>query len=199
MVIYPKNTQDVRKVTRFTWQLAERSTNDDGKASYVLPITARGRGSDQGGAAIGKGIVMVFPAHMNKLMEFDTKQRLARVQPGMIYRAFQEVMHSHRMFLPPYPSSIDYATIGGAIANNTAGEKTVKYGAMRNYVHSLEVVLANGEVIQTSRISKKELDRRKGFTSFEGEIYRQIDGIITDNWDLIQQYAHEPNVSKNSA
>ncbi|HEU5186912.1 MAG TPA: FAD-binding oxidoreductase [Candidatus Saccharimonadales bacterium] len=191
LVVYPKNTQDVRKVARFSWQLAEKG--------HVLPITARGRGSDQGGAAIGKGVVMVFPAHMNRLMELDPKRRLARVQPGMNFRAFQESMHSHGLFLPPYPSSIDYATLGGAIANNTAGEKTVKYGAMRQYVDNLEVVLANGEVMQTGRINKKELEKRKGYTSFEGEIYRQIDGIITDNWELIQQHAAAPHVSKNAA
>lgn len=191
LVVYPKNTNDVRKVTRFTWQLAEKG--------HVLPITARGRGSDQGGAAIGKGIVMVFPAHMKRILELDTKQRLARVQPGVNFRAFQDSMHTHGLFLPPYPSSIDFATLGGAIANNTAGEKTVKYGAMRRYVESVEVVLANGELIQTGRISKRELNRKKGQTNFEGEVYRQLDGVITDNWDLIQQYAGTPEVSKNSA
>jgi FAD/FMN-containing dehydrogenase len=191
LVVYPKNTQDVRKVTRFSWQLAEKG--------HKLPITARGRGSDQGGAAIGSGIILVFPAHMNSLLELDVKQQLARIQPGIIFRTFQEAVQSHGLFLPPFPSSIDYATLGGAIANNTAGEKTVKYGAMRQYVQTVEVVLANGEVIQTERISKKELQRRKGLTSFEGEIYRQLDGLIIDNWELISQYATTRDVTKNSA
>ena len=136
LVVYPKNTQDVRKVTRFSWQLAEKG--------HILPITARGRGSDQAGAAVGAGMVLVFPAHMNHLLELDVKQKLARVQPGINFRTFQETIQSHGLFLPPYPSSIDYATLGGAIANNTAGEKTVKYGAMRQFVQNLEVVLANG-------------------------------------------------------
>lgn len=191
MVVYPQNTQDVRKVTRFAWQLAEKG--------HILPITPRGRGSDQGGAAIGKGIILVFPAHMKRLLELDIKQKMARIQPGINFLAFQQAVETHGLFLPPYPSSLDYATVGGAIANNTAGEKTVKYGAMRRYVESIEVVLANGEVLQTGRISKRELDRRKGITTFEGEIYRQIDGIITDNWDLIQEHAEAPHVSKNSA
>jgi FAD/FMN-containing dehydrogenase len=191
LVVYPKNTQDVRKVTRFSWQLAEKG--------HLLPITARGRGSDQGGAAIGTGIVLVFPAHMNSLLELDVKQQLARLQPGIIFRTFQEAVQSHGLFLPPFPSSIDYATVGGAIANNAAGEKTVKYGSTRQYVQSVEVVLANGEVMQTERISKKELQRRKGLTSFEGEIYRQLDGLIIDNLELINQYAGTRDVTKNSA
>ena len=191
MVVYPKNVSDVRKVTRFSWQLSEKG--------HVLPITARGRGSDQSGAAIGKGIVMVFPAHMNRLLELDTKQRLARIQPGLNYLAFQEAVRTHGLFLPPYPSSIDYATLGGSIANNAAGEKTLKYGDTRKYVEGLEVVLADGELIQTVRLNKRDLNRKKGLTNFEGEIYRQLDGLITDNWDLIQQHAELPGVSKNAA
>lgn len=191
MVVYPKNVSDVRKVTRFSWQLSEKG--------HVLPITARGRGSDQSGAAIGKGIVMVFPAHMNRLLELDTKQRLARVQPGINYLAFQEAVKTHGLFLPPYPSSIDYATIGGSIANNAAGEKTVKYGDTRKFVEGLEVVLADGELIQTTRINKRELSRKKGLTNFEGEIYRQLDGLITDNWELIQQQGEIPGITKNAA
>lgn len=191
MVVYPKNVSDVRKVTRFSWQLSEKG--------HVLPLTARGRGSDQSGAAIGKGIVMVFPAHMNRLLELDTKQRLARVQPGINYLAFQEAVKTHGLFLPPYPSSIDYATIGGSIANNAAGEKTVKYGDTRKFVEGLEVVLADGELIQTTRLNKRELNRKKGLTNFEGEIYRQLDGLITDNWDLIQQQSVIPGVTKNAA
>jgi len=191
LIVYPKNLQDIRKVTRFSWQMAEKG--------HRLPITPRGRGSDQGGAAIGPGMIMVFPAHMNRLLELDPKRRLARIQPGMNFRAFQDAMHSHALFLPPYPSSIDFATLGGAIANNTAGEKTVKYGAMRNYVKGLEVVLANGEVIQTGRISKKEVEQRKGLTNFEGEIYRQLDGLLTDNWEVIQKHASGLQVSKNAA
>jgi len=191
MVVYPQNVSDVRKVTRFSWQLAEKG--------HVLSITARGRGSDQGGAAIGKGIVMVFPAHMNKILELDTKQRLARVQPGLNYLAFEEALHTHGLSLPPYPASVDYATIGGAIANNSAGEKSVKYGDTRRYIEGLEVVLADGELIQTGRLSKRDLNRKKGLTNFEGEVYRQLDGLISDNWELIQQHADLPGLTKNSA
>ena len=191
LVVYPKNTQDVRKVARFTWQLAEKG--------HILPITPRGRGSDQSGAAIGSGISMVFPAHMNRLLELDLKQRLARMQPGLNFRTFQETLQTHGLFLPPYPGNIDYATIGGAIADNSSGEKSVKYGAMRQYVRSLEVILANGEVIQTGRISKKELEKMKGLTTLEGEVYRKIDGIILDNEALLNNLANSPDIANSSA
>src|SRR5690606_23466251 len=85
----------------------------------------------------------------------------------------------------------------GAVANNSAGEKTVKYGATKNYVRELDVVLANGELIHTLRLTKRELNKKKGLTNSEGEVYRQLDGLITDNWDLIQN--RRINVSKDTA
>ena len=189
IVVYPRNTSDVRKVARFSWQLAER-----GK---LLSITARGKGSGQAGEGLGSGVMLVFPAHMNKLLELDTGKGIVRVQPGIIYKNLQNTLHTHGRFLPPYPSSIDFATIGGAVANNTAGEKTIKYGATKEFVKELSVVLANGELINTLRLNKRELNKKMGLTSFEGEIYRQLDALITDNWDLIQKIGFD--VSKNTA
>lgn len=188
IIVYPRNTSDVRKTSRFTWQLAER-----GK---ILPITARGKGSDVSGAAIGEGIVLVFPAHMNRLIELDTGKGYARVQPGIIYKNIQNTLHTHGQFLPPYPASLDYSTIGGSIANNSSGEKSIKYGATDAFVQALDVVLANGELIHTTRLTKRELSRKKGLTTFEGEVYRQLDGLLTDNEELIEKSTKK--VTKNS-
>ncbi len=191
-VVYPKNAADIRKIARFAWQLAEKG--------HRLPITARGKGTDLGGAAIGNGLVMVFPAHMNRLLELDTKQKLVRLQPGMSYRSLQDVLETHHLFLPPYPASYNYSSIGGAIGNNSAGEKTLKYGDTREYVRNLEVVLANGDVIQTKRLSKRELSQKQGLDTFEGEIYRQVDALITDNLNAIKEATRDSShVSKNAS
>jgi len=115
VIVYPRNENDVRKTARFTWQLAERGR--------VIPITARGAGTDLSGAAIGSGIMLSFPAHMNKIMEFDTKSGYATVEPGTNYAKLQQTLHTHDRFLPPYPSSAEYSTVGGAVANNSSGEK----------------------------------------------------------------------------
>jgi FAD/FMN-containing dehydrogenase len=77
------------------------------------------------------------------------------------------------------------------------GENSFKYGMTRDYVKSLEVVLANGEKINTKRLTKRELNKKKGETSFEAEIYRKVDGLITDNVELIK--STDLGLSKNSA
>lgn len=190
LIVYPRSTNDVRKVARFSWQLAEKG--------HILPVTARGSGTDQSGAAIGKGIIIVFPAHLNKILELDTQQKLVRVQPGVNFHSLQETLNTHGLFLPPFPASYKYSTIGGAVANNTAGEKSLKYGSMVHWVDKLEVVLANGELIQTGRLSRKDVEKKKGLTTLEGELYRTIDGIEGEYGELLDTYYNGLKVSKDS-
>lgn len=189
VVVYPRGESDVRKAARFAWQLAERGR--------VLPITARGAGTDQAGAAIGSGIMLVFPAHMNRILVLDNKSGTVMVEPGINYGKLQQTLQTHGRFLPPFPASYEYSTIGGAVANNASGEKSVKYGDTRQYVKSLRVVLANGEVIETGRISKRELGKKLGLATFEGEIYRAMDSLLDEHAALISDSKHQ--ITKNSA
>lgn len=189
VVVYPRAESDVRKVARFTWQLAERGR--------VIPITARGSGTDQSGGALGSGIILAFPAHLNRIIEFDGKTGVATVEPGINYGKLQQTLLTHERFLPPFPSSIEYSTVGGAVANNASGEKSVKYGSTRDYVEGLRVVLANGEVIETGRLSKRELNKKLGLATLEGEIYRAVDNLIEENSELLGKT--DPQVTKNSA
>lgn len=189
LVVYPRSENDVRKTARFSWQLAERGR--------VIPITARGSGTDQTGAALGSGIMLVFPAHMNRILELDTKANTITVEPGINYGKLQQTLQTHGRFIPSYPPEIEYSTIGGAIANNASGEKSFKYGDTKTYIQGLRVVLANGEVIETGRLSKREFSKKLGLATFEGEIYRSVDTLIEENHDLIDKMYR--NVTLNSA
>jgi FAD/FMN-containing dehydrogenase len=177
MVVYPRTTNDIRKVARFAWQLAEKG--------HVLPLTARGNGTDQTGAAIGSGIVLSLPAHMNRLLEFDAKQKLVRVQPGLNAKALSDALALHGVGIPALPEPASRTTLGGAVANNASSPLSGKYGDMGEWTRQLEVVLANGDVLQTERLSKRDLNKKKGLQTFEGEIYRSIDNIIEDNKELV--------------
>lgn len=179
MIVYPRVTNDVRKVARFAWQLAEKG--------HAFPITVRGGGTDQTGAAIGRGIIIATTAHLNTIYELDVKQKLVRLQPGVTFKALNDALAIQGLIVPSYPASAAYSTIGGAIANNASGVLSGRYGATSQWVDQLEVVLANGDILQTGRLTKKEVSRKKGLQTFEGEIYRQIDGLIIDNQELIDE------------
>lgn len=189
MIAYPRNENDLRKTARFSWQLAERGR--------IIPITPRGLGSDLTGAALGQGIILVFPAHMNRILELDSKSGVVTVEPGVNYAKLQQALNTHGKFLPPYPASQNYSTIGGAVANNKGGEKSIKYGSTLNFIKSLRVVLSNGEVIETHRLTKRELNKKMGLSTFEGELYRSVDGLIEENGDLIDSM--NIDVTKNTS
>lgn len=179
VIVYPRSESDVRKTARFTWQLAERGR--------VIPLTARGSGTDQSGAALGEGIIMAFPAHMNRVLEYDGKNGVLVAEPGANYGKIQQTLITHGRFLPPFPASLEYSTIGGAVGNNAAGEKSIKYGSTIEYVRGLRVVLANGEVIETGPLNKRELNKKLGLTTFEGEVYRAVDALIEEHRSTIEK------------
>lgn len=189
VIVYPRSENDVRKIARFTWQLAERGR--------VIPMTPRGNGTGVAGGAVGNGIVLSFPAHMNKIQELDSRSGVVVVEPGINFGRLQQTLNTHDRFLPPYPASMEYSTVGGAAADNAGGDKSVKYGVMRDYVKGLRVVLANGEVIETQRLSRRELGKKLGLATFEGEIYRSVDALIEENARTIEDSARA--VTKNAA
>lgn len=187
IVIYPRNESDVVNTVKYlNWKTQEGTK---------VAITARGKGTDQGGGALGDGAVLVFPAHMKGLKDITTTT--VTVEPGMIYSHLQGILQSHWRFLPPYPASIDFCTVGGAVANNAAGEKTLKYGSTRNWVKNLKVVLSNGDVIITGKLNKKELKKKKSQSDFEGHLYREVDRLLVENKEMLHN--SKLTVSKNSA
>ena len=108
----------------------------------------------------------------------------------MTVAALQQTMRTHGLEWPvdvANPSS----TVGGAIANNSYGERAVKFGDASNWIDQLEVVLSNGDVIQTCRLSKRQLSKKKGLSGFEGEIYRKLDALIEDNEKTIESLAQK--------
>lgn len=190
LVVYPRTESDIRKTTRFSWQLARRGR--------IMPLTARGGGSNTSGAAISSGILLVFTAHMNKILLLDAKKAFVVVEPGVTYDKLEQTLYTHGLFLPPYPASQHYATIGGGIASNAIGEKSVKYGATSQYVEKIRVVLANGEVIETGPVSKRDLNRKLGLTTFEGEIYRALDALLEENSELIERERTKVKAIRNA-
>lgn len=179
LVAHPRVTNDIRKIARFTWQLAEKG--------HVMPLTVRGGGSDQTGGAIGKGIIVNTTAHLNNIIYLSTKNKdqFIHVQPGTNFGAVNEVLKSHGLIVPSFPTSYNFSTVGGAVANNAAGPLSGHYGQTSSWVNRLEVILANGDLIETKRINHHELNKKKGLQTFEGEIYRKIDGLIEDNQKIL--------------
>lgn len=180
IIVFPRITNDIRKAARFTWQLAEKG--------HPMAMTVRGTGGDTTGAAIGKGMIISTSTYLNKIITVISKERIVHVQPGVTFDQLENALKWQGLEVLHMPHRTKYATIGGAIANNAIGPD----GAVADGIDKLEVVLANGDLIETGRITKHDLNKKLGLQTFEGEIYRKLEGLIEDNEELIKQLAADP-------
>src|SRR5215211_7377951 len=116
---------------------------------YGIPVTARGSGTGLSGAAVPRadGMVVSFQ-RMNDIVEIDTSNHVAVVQPGVTLNQLDEVTAAHQLVYPVYPGEYS-SSLGGNVATNAGGMRAVKYGVTRHQVLGLEAVLASGEVIRT--------------------------------------------------
>lgn len=136
-VVFPDTTEEVRDIL----MLAGR------EPFFVVP---RGSGSGMtGGSLAAKGGVVLVTSRLNKILEIDRDNFTARVQPGVITATFQAAVEQEGMFYPPDPSSADFSTLGGNVAECAGGPRAVKYGVTRDYVLGLEAVLPSGDIINT--------------------------------------------------
>jgi glycolate oxidase len=135
-VVLPQSTADVATALRIC---------DEQR----VPVTARGSGTGLSGAAVpvAGGVVVSFE-RMRRVVEIDTANHVAVVQPGVTLAELDEVTSQHGLVYPVFPGEYS-ASLGGNVATNAGGMRAVKYGVTRHQVLGLEAVLANGEVIRT--------------------------------------------------
>ena len=187
VVLFPKDTVDVQAVVKFV--------NENRKNDPTLSITARSAGTDMSGGAINASIILDFTRYMNAIKEVTTEHGI--VQPGCYYRNFEKETLKKKVIMPTYTASREICAVGGMVANNSGGEKSLKYGKTENYINSLKVVFTDGNEYTVKPLTKTELQEKITQDNFESEIYKKIFEIITTNYEIITKA--KPNVSKNSS
>lgn len=144
-----------------------------------IPVTPRGAGTGATGMAVPQqGGLVLDLVRMNKILDIRIEDRLAVVQPGVVYADLQRVLAPHGFCFPPDPASGKVATLGGNVATNAGGIKGAKYGTTRDYVLGLEVVLPDGRVMRTGGSCMKSVsgfDLTRLFVGSEGTL-----GVITE-------------------
>lgn len=187
LVVFPKDVEDIKKLVAYA--SAAR------KNGAPISLTARAGGSDMSGGPLTESVVVEFTKYMHDMK--DTGDDYAAVEPGMYYRDFEKKTLERGLLLPSYPASRELCTVGGMVANNSGGEKTLSYGKTERYVEELNIVLADGNEYVMRSLSPQELAEKKKLTTFEGEIYRKMSALIEENREIIA--AAKPQVTKNSS
>jgi D-lactate dehydrogenase len=117
---------------------------------HRIPLIARGKGTGTTGATVPQhGGIVLSLERMNRILEVDTDNRLARVEPGVTNKQLQDRVAEEGFFWPPDPSSAAVCTIGGNLAYNSAGPRAVKYGTPRENTLGLKAVTGRGDTIKT--------------------------------------------------
>jgi glycolate oxidase len=165
MVAFPSSAEEVSQILK----LANR---------HLFPVIPRGQGTGLTGGSIplNGGVVLVF-TRMNKIIEIDTRNLIAVVEPGVVTYIFQEEVAKYGLCYPPDPASYKYSSIGGNVAECAGGPNSLKYGVTRDYVIGLEVVVPTGAILNVGVRTMKGVvgyDLTRLFVGSEGTL-----GVIT--------------------
>ena len=164
-IVSPRNANEVASVVKLCNE-------------HKIPIVPRGSGTNlsAGTTPLKGGVVLLFK-HMDRIIEIDEENLTMTVQPGVITAHIIAAAEKIGLFYPPDPGSMHISTIGGNISENAGGLRGLKYGVTRDYVMGLEIVLPNGEIIQTGGKLAKDVagyDLTRLFVGSEGTL-----GVVT--------------------
>jgi FAD/FMN-containing dehydrogenase len=186
VVAFPKDADDIKSVVTFV--------SNNKQAYPELNITPRARGTDMSGGAIGQSVVLDISKYMKTLHEVTPTS--AHVQPGMLYREFEAETLKQGAIMPSYPASRELASVGGMVANNSGGEKSLEFGKTDNFVNELKVILSDGNEYTVRPLTRDELNAKMDQDDFEGNLYRRTFELLDTHYDEIK--AAKPNVTKDS-
>ena len=201
VVARPLDAADVCTAVAFVNDKKKADGKDD------ISLTARSAGTDMSGGPLNNSIIVDVTAHMNHLIEIKADGSDAKVgaiayaivEPGMYFRDFDKETKKKDLELPSYTASREINTVGGMAANNSGGEKNLKYGKTARYVEELDVVLCDAAVHTLKRLEGDELKAKLAEQSFDGELHRRVAQLIKapEHKKIIAD--HKPQVEKNSS
>ena len=170
VVVRPDNTGQVQKVMAYA---------NDAK----IPVVTRGGGSGMCGQTVSsKGGILLDMKNMNRILEINMPDVYCRVEPGVVDDDLNAALKPYGVFYPPTPASSRIATIGGEIGNNASGVRSVKYGATRDAVLGMKVVLANGDLVTLgahTRVEASGYQLEKLIVGSEGTLGVVVEATIS--------------------
>jgi FAD/FMN-containing dehydrogenase len=187
LVVYPQDAADLQNLTKW---VSKNKQNDP-----TLSLTIRAAGSCMAGGSLNDSIIADTTKHMNHVGEI--KEEGTQIEPGVFYRDFEPKTLEKNLILPCYTASKNLNALGGMIGNNSAGEKTLRYGKMENFILESKVIFSDGNEYTVKPLTEEELNLKINQGDTEGNIYKEINNLLKENQEIIEEA--RPKVSKNSA
>ena len=167
-VVLPRSREDLLRIVRLCGQMR-------------CPLTMRGGGTSQAGQAIGPGLIADTSKYLNRILELHADERRVRVEPGIVLDDLNAALKPHGLRFAPDVSTASRATVGGMIANNSSGARSVLYGKTVDHVIELEVALSDGSVAHFRPMTSDEVASACTSGSLESECYRAVQRIAADH------------------
>ena len=178
-VVIPRSADDVVHVVKICRE-------------FSVSITARGGGTSQAGQAVGHGIQLDFSKYLNRIHDIDPEKQTATVEPGIVLDNLNAELKRYGLYFPLDISTANRATIGGMIANNSAGTRSIIYGKTIDYVESMSVVLADETTTTFSQVTAEELKTKCAQNDFESGCYKAVRDLSESNREeIVKRY---PNI-----
>lgn len=180
-VVIPKTKADLRRI-------AEIANH------FRIPLTVRGAATGITGGCLGHGLILDLSKYFREILAINIEQEYAICEPGVIQDDLNRALAPFGYRLGPDTTTGNRATIGGMLANNAAGSRSLRYGKMVDHVHGVELFLANGESLSFSPVSDEEWVFKRSQTNQEGNIYRVLWEIKQQNGEDIRK--HFPQIPR---
>jgi FAD/FMN-containing dehydrogenase/Fe-S oxidoreductase len=173
-VVIPRSREDLIRLVRIC-------------AQFRCPLTMRGGGTSQAGQAIGAGLVADTSKYLNRILEVNAAERWARIEPGVVLDDLNAALRPHHVRFAPDISTASRATVGGMMANNSCGARSVLYGKTIDHVLAQEVVLSDGSVATFGPLDAAGLEAASAGPSLAAQCYRTVRGVAADRASEIEQ------------
>ncbi|GAP62452.1 hypothetical protein ARMA_0875 [Ardenticatena maritima] len=147
---------------------------------YGVPVLPRGAGTSLGGQTVGAAIVVDTSKYMHALLEVNAEEAICRAQPGLVIAQLNRALEPYGLMFGPDPASLDRATVGGVIGNNSTGAHSILYGMTADNIVAARALLADGTDATFAPVSLEEADTLAAHESLEGRIYRAMLAIARE-------------------
>ncbi len=166
-IVIPRNADDIKKLLAFA-------------AKHRIGIIPRAAGTSLAGQVVGSGIVADLSRHFGKILEINTEERWVRLEPGVVPDELNAALRSHGLLFGPETSTSSRCNLGGMIGNNGCGLHSVVYGSVRDHIIEVRGLLHDGSEVVFSELTADQFNQKCSLQTAEGEIYREVERIMTN-------------------
>jgi len=158
-------------------------------ARFDLPILPRGSGTSLAGSAVGAALVVDTTRHLDGVLDFDPEARTVTVQPGLVLDQLNAFLAAGErpLRVGPDPASSSRATLGGMVATNATGTRSIRYGSVVDHVVSARAVLTDGTPVELGALDPGAWEARTRTSGREGELYRALDALLSSSGEAVRR------------